>query len=60
MAGENGVLNEEKAAALFCENCRCQLFNAYKDRIAEEIPDTVVVDFVERKFYAIDERYSDY
>ena len=60
MAGENGILNEEKAAALFCENCRHQLFDAYKDRIAEEIPDTVVVDFVERKFYAIDERHSDY
>lgn len=60
MSGENGVLNEEKAAVLFCENCRRQLFDAYKDRIAEEIPDTVVVDFVERKFYAIDERYSDY
>lgn len=60
MPGENSNLEEEKAGKLFCKNCLSQLLDNYNDRIAEGIPDTAIVDFVERKFYAIDKRYSDY
>ena len=60
MPGENSNLEEEKAGKLFCKNCLSQLLDTYNDRLAEEIPDTTIVDFVERKFYAIDKRYSDY
>ncbi len=59
-ARENSNLEERKAGKLFCKNCLSQLLDIYNDRIAEEIPDTTMVDFVERKFYAIDKRYSDY
>lgn len=58
--GENSNLEEEKVGKLFCQNCLSQLLDTYNDRLAEEIPDTTIIDFVERKFYAIDKRYSDY
>lgn len=60
MPGENSNLEEKKAGKLFCKNCFSQLLDTYNDRIVEEIPDIAIVDFVERKFYAIDKRYSDY
>lgn len=56
--GSNMELKQTKKH--LCSSCINRVFDIYKDRLGEDILDTVFVDFTDREIYPIDQSYVAY